>query len=433
MSAWRDRAGSRLRAARRTARLAPEIARDAALQLGAHRRQNLLTFVGLAWGGAAVVLLVSVGLGFSRFLDVGAAKTGDRWLLVRGMMTTADSGGAREGRPVVLEDDDLARLRAGVPHARALAGEVTIPDAFVRTDREGRPNAVAAATPDLQRVQNHAVAAGRFFDARDDAAHRRVAVLGANLPAVFFGGADAIGRTIRIQGTAFEVIGVLRRKGSQLVRGGQYDLHDNMVFLPLRPGRDVIGRRSELDQIYVDPQRIEEIPGIKGAIRAVLDPRHRIEPADVEAVRIDSVHDLLAPTRVVGLALQILLGGVGTVTLLLGGAGVANLMVAVVNDRRRELAMRRACGARRSDIVLEILLESVVVIVAGGGAGVTLGCAIVLVIQALPLPADLPEPRLSLSVTATTLAVLIGVGLASGVLPARAASRVDPASALRVV
>jgi putative ABC transport system permease protein len=433
MSPWRERVRLLLAGGRRTARLAPAIALDAALQLATHRRQNLLTFIGLAWGGAAVVLLVSVGSGFTRFLDLGAAKSGDRWLLARGLMTTADSDGAREGRPVVFEDEDLAQLRAVAREATAVAGEVAIADAFVETPREGRPNAVSAATADLQRIQNHAVAEGRFFDARDDREHRRVAVLGANLTEVFFGREPVLGKTIRVQGVPFEVIGVLRRKGSQLARGGQYDLHDNMVFLPLDPGRDVIGKRDALDNLYVNPQRIDEIPLIEREIRAVLDRRHHIDPADREAIHIQSMHGLLAPTRVVGLALQILLGGVGTVTLVLGGAGVANLMVAVVNERRRELAMRRACGARRSDVVLQILLESVVVIVAGGGVGVAFGSLIVLVIQALPLPADMPEPRLSVSVIATTLGVLIGVGVCSGVLPASAASRVDPALALRVV
>jgi putative ABC transport system permease protein len=433
MPAWRERWRALRAAARRTTRLAPAIALDAALQLAAHRRQNLLTFVGLAWGGAAVVLLVSVGSGFTRFLDLGAAKSGDRWLLVRGIMTTADSGGAREGRPVVFEDEDLAQLSADVPEASALAGEVTVADAFVETPREGRPNAVSAATHELGRIQNHAVAEGRFFDERDDREHRRVAVLGGSLAEIFFGSEPPLGRTIRISGIPFEVIGVMRRKGSQLVRGGQYDFHDNMVFLPLGSGRDVIGKRDQLDQIYVNPQRIDEIPLIERKIHAVLERRQHIDPADEEAIHIESVHHVLAPTRIVGLALQILLGGVGTVTLVLGGAGVANLMLAVVNERRRELAMRRACGARRSDVVLQILLESVVVIVAGGGVGVAFGSLVVLGIQALPLPADLPEPRLSASVLATTLGVLIGVGLSSGVLPAGAASRVDPALALRVV
>jgi ABC-type antimicrobial peptide transport system permease subunit len=115
----------------------------------------------------------------------------------------------------------------------------------------------------------------------------------------------------------------------------------------------------------------------------------------------------------------------------MAGVGVANLMIALVNARQRELATRRACGARRSDLTLQLLVETIVVVVAGGGAGALLGVAIALGVGWLPLPEQLPTPEVSPAVVFTTFAVLVGTGIVAGVAPARLASQVDPATALR--
>jgi ABC-type antimicrobial peptide transport system permease subunit len=116
----------------------------------------------------------------------------------------------------------------------------------------------------------------------------------------------------------------------------------------------------------------------------------------------------------------------------MSGVGVANLMIAIVNDRRMEMAVRRACGARRGDVLLQLLVETLVIVFAGGAIGVGLGVAISYGVGLLPLPDMIPAPRISLSVILTTFGVLVAVGLAAGIVPARLASRVDPGAAMRV-
>jgi putative ABC transport system permease protein len=138
----------------------------------------------------------------------------------------------------------------------------------------------------------------------------------------------------------------------------------------------------------------------------------------------------MAPTLLLGVGLQLLLGFIGTVTLVMAAVGVGNLMIALVNERRRELAMRRACGARRGDLMLQLLVETLVVVGAGGSLGIAAGVAIVAAVGALPL-GGFPQPVLQGSVLVTTFCVLVGVGLAAGVVPARLAARVDPSAALR--
>lgn len=418
-------------ALRRTLRLLAPVLEDAWAELREDWRSHALTLAGIVWGAAAVVLLLALGTGFNRFLDFGVEKTGDRWISVDNQYATSESGGARPGRPVVFTLDDLERIRAGVPSAAAVAGEFQDGLVAAETPRRTRATVVSAAEPELARIQNHRVARGRYLEADDEHLGRRVAVLGANLPEIFFGEAEPLGHTIQLAGEPYRVVGVLARKGLQFFTN--WDLHDNMVFVPLRAGQRSFGRGDEVDHILVNPRRRDEVEAVRREVRAALYPFHHLDPSDLEAVRFDAIPDFMEPIDNVGWALQVLLGFVGSVTLAMGGVGVANLMIALVNRRRRELAVRRACGARRSDLTLQLLAESVVVVVAAGGLGVALGAGAALALGLAPLPPDFPPPQISAGVLVTTFAVLVGIGLAAGVAPGRIASRVDPAAALRAV
>ena len=409
--------------------LLPRLAGDALLQLQAHWRQHALTLVGIVWGSSAVVLLLSLGAGFYSLLDVGFKKTGDRYMITAGGYTTTELGGARPGRAIRLTRDDLARIRAGVPSARCIAAEYQ-QSAAARTPYRTRVAVVSGATPELQWIKIHRVERGRFFDEDDQANQRAVAVLGAELPEVFFGTADPLARTIQLDGVPFQVIGVLRAKGMQFVTN--MARHDQMIFIPHSRAQRLFDLRDGIGTIVLDPYRLDEMELVSAELDAALRPFHRLSPDDEEAIRTFSVPEITAPFRLIAIGLEMLLGFIGTVMLAMAGVGVANLMVATVNRRRTEFATRRACGARRGDIVLQLLVETLIVVLAGGTLGVLLGAGIALRIASLPLPDMVPAPRVTSSVVITTFVVLVTVGLLSGVVPARLASRVDPSVALRV-
>jgi putative ABC transport system permease protein len=415
---------------RRTLTLLRPLVDDGFAQLAAEWRRHLLTLVGVVWGSAAVVFLLSTGAGFYNFLDVGFKKTGDRHTMIHGEHITAATGGGRPGRKIALTRADVDRLRAGVPSARVIAAEVLRGTVAVRTTRRTRSTVVSAATPDLASIQELHVARGRFFDRDDDRRGRAVAVIGSNLVPIFFGAANAIGRTLHIEGKPFQVIGVLAHKGQQLMVN--WGLHDDMVFIPLRAGRPVFGQGDEVEYVYAKPRRLDDIPAMHAEIRAVLAPWHHIPRGDTDAVLLQSVTEYTESFRAIGVGLQILLGCIGTIALAMAGVGVANLMIAIVNDRRMELAVRRACGARRRDVTFQLLVETLLIVLAGGAVGVLLGAGLALGIGLLPLPEAIPAPRISTSVLLATFGVLAGVGIGAGIVPARLASRVDPGAAMRV-
>jgi putative ABC transport system permease protein len=419
-----------VRGAARLGVLLVPLLEDAVDGLAAHWRQNALTFVGLAWGATAVILLLSVGAGFNRFLDLGYRKTGDRYTYVAGAYTTAESGGAKAGRRIKLTNDDLARVRAGASSAALVAGQLTLRAVAVETAVHTRANVVYGATPELASIENHRIARGRWLAREDEARSRKVAVIGANLVPIFFANEDPLGSTLQIEGVPFAVVGVLAPKGFQLMT--YFDVHDNMVYVPLSAGQRLFDRGDDVDVILVNPRRLADSAALKGEIFAALAPFHRVDPTDSEAFHFRSVPEIMRPVRLIGLGLQVLLGFIGTVTLGMAGVGVANLMIALVSDRRRELATRRACGARRSDVLLQILVESVMTVLGGGGFGVAFGLAVVLLLRLLPLPEGFPPPPILPSVFATTFLVLVGLGITAGVAPARIASRVDPATAMRM-
>lgn len=420
-------APSRLARARALAR---PIAEEAFAQLRAGGRDQWLTLLGIAWGAAAVVLLIGFGAGFRRVIDLGFAKTGDRYVMARGQFTSQELGGARPGRAIALERDDLELARAGVPSARAVSVDYS-ETVSARSARRTRTTLVTATTAEMADIQVHRVARGRFLEPDDDRLARPVAVLGGNLAEVFFGDADPLGRTLQLDGHPFDVVGVLAKKGAQFVVNN--GLHDDTVFVALGAGQRLFGLGDRVGTLVVEPWRAEDAERVVTELRAVLYARHHVPLADREAIAVLAIQEFVRPMQRVGVGLEVLLGAIGTGILGIAGAGVANLMVASVNRRRAELATRRACGARRGDLLAQLLAETLVVVLAGGALGAALGAGGLFVLGLFPIQ-DIASPAgLDFGVMATAAGLLGGVGIVAGLTPARLAARVDPAAALRAL
>jgi putative ABC transport system permease protein len=317
-----------------------------------------------------------------------------------------------------------------VPSADVVAGESQWADVVLETPGITRAGTVSGATAELAAIQNHYIGSGRWISVDDQRSLRRVVVLGANLASRFFAAADPIGSTLQIAGTPFAIVGVLKVKGSQLIGGA--DNHDDIAYVPLETAQRLFDSGDVVDAILLNPHRIDETRVLESEAARALRRSHDIAEDDGEALRFRSVPEITEPIRTALVGLQALLGLVGTVMLAMSGIGVANLMVAIVNARRVEFAIRRACGAHRQDILAQVLIETLVVVLSGGLAGAALGVVLAGLFNALPLSESIPSLRVSLSTVLTTFAVLAVVGIVAGILPAQRAARVEPSVGLRV-
>jgi putative ABC transport system permease protein len=391
-----------------------------------HRRWALLTMFGIVWGTASVVLLVGWGIGVHAMVDRGMQKIGKNLVYILPGRVGEDLSPADERRTLTFDLDDAQAVRASARRAELVSAEVFL-WLYVRRGATGRTIDVRGIEPPMQPLRGVSLAAGRFITPDDVRFQRRVAVIGQTARARLLGGRPAIGQRLNLEGMSFEIVGLLDRVGTQLSRNRTET--DEQIWIPITSAMNLRGS-DHVDLLLTRPPERRFNADLKRELRAVLAPRLHVSPSDEEAVFIISMVEILSGFDSVFAAFNVFLVVLATGTLIIGGIGVMNMMLVSVNERRREIGLRLAIGARRRDVVLQFLVETLVITQVGGAVGLTLGllgCALLGQVRSdvVPVPVIVPQVAL-LAVAITTL-----VGLASGTGPAWQAARVDPAESLR--
>ena len=402
-----------------------------------NRQRSVLTMVSLAWGVVCFVVLYSYGEGFDTALTTSFKAVGQDLILMFGGQTSAQAGGERSGRMIRLERDDVDAIRDTVPLVGAISPEVLMRGTPVTRGYRSQNMTIRGVLPvDYQKVRNMTMSSGRWLLPEDDLQKDRMAVLGAKAAEKLFGEIPPENEKITINGMQFTVAGVLKTK----IQISNYNTPDNeCVFIPYDTMSLLHDVKYPEDIVWSPTNPVFREQAVK-QVRATLARIHNFSPTDERAVEVIVFNEFMKQIDGMSIALRVLLGLIGTLTLAIGGIGLANIMLVSVTQRTREIGVIKSLGATRGSILLQFLLEAMAIVTAGGALGVLLGIAISIGVGTLPLLGPLFKDTsgagdihlgISRFAVLTSTIMLELVGLISGLLPAIRASRLDPIEALR--
>jgi putative ABC transport system permease protein len=407
-----------------------ELARQAYNALKHNRRRSFLTMLGMAWGIATVVLLLAYGTGFENALWLAFRSWGTNLVFVFPGRTSLQAGGTKAGTEVKLTVNDLDYIQNEVPLLKRISPEAAkqcVVAYGIRSDNYG----VSGVYPYYSHMRRMDVQDGTFFTELDENTRSHVAILGADVKKKLFSGQNAIGEKVRLDGIAYQVIGVLK----YTIQNGD-DNMNGKVYVPYSAMSDL------MNTYYLNAIAIEyegDHQKVADAVRRSMAFHHEFDPKDKRAIFIFDVFADLLDLRVITTGIKILLGFIGLLTLGIGGVGLMNIMLVSVTQRTREIGVEKALGARSWHILVQFLAEALVITALGGVAGVILAYIVSWSVGSLTLWSAFIENGkdgdIRLTINSATLiastTILGFVGVVSGMLPAIKASRLDPIEALR--
>ncbi|HTH70233.1 MAG TPA: ABC transporter permease [Candidatus Saccharimonadales bacterium] len=410
-----------------------------------NKLRSALTMLGVIIGVASVIAMVAVGNGASIQVQQQVLSLGSNLVTVTPGNQSSDTGlrgAGAQSTNLTLDDMNAIQAQLG-PTIGAVEAEQSAGRWQVTAAGQNWNSNVVGVTTGYPEVRDWALATGSFFTDEDVSVYAQVAVIGSVTAANLFGdGVDPTGQTIQLRqafggggpgGAAsrarivnFKVVGMLDTKGTTFGFS-----RDDQILVPTTTAQRVLtGRTNSVSSIIVKAANSDQMANTTADVTDVLLQRHKIaDPASADFT-VTNQNDTLAALNQVTGTFTILLAAIGGISLLVGGIGIMNIMLVSVNERTREIGIRKAVGARRRDILVQFLIEAIGLTGIGGVLGILLGWGITVVVHQIPAAANIP-----IAITAGTVAIAVGVSVAIGIVfglyPAMRAARLHPIQALR--
>ncbi|MGO9413062.1 MAG: ABC transporter permease [Spirochaetia bacterium] len=379
-----------------------------------NRIRSLLTSLGIIIGVGSVIVMVGIGEGSQVQVAKQIASMGTNLIMVM------PPRGPRQANR--LTRADVARLRAETSYVTAFSGEVR--ESFKVIGGSGYwSTTVMGVEPDYFTIKQRRTKTGELFTEREISARSKVAVIGTTVAEKLFADADPIGQRIRIQATPFTIIGVLASKGST----GMGEDQDDEVMVPLDTALTRLQKDRFLGAIEMSARRQDLMDAAQKEVEQIMRESHRLTADDVADFDVMNQGEIIKTASQTTKTLTTLLAAIAAVSLLVGGIGIMNIMLVSVTERTREIGIRLSVGARKRDILLQFLCESVILSLLGGVIGIVLAVTVAALLQTVAGVAAIVKPGIILA----SAGFAAGVGIFFGFYPARKAANLYPIDALR--
>jgi putative ABC transport system permease protein len=401
-----------------------ESLRVASAGLIANKLRSALTILGLMIGVGSVIVLIAVGTGSSNAVQKQIDALGSNVLLVQ----NATALGGLRGTPtsstsLTLADATALENSYQAPDVQSVSPVVNANGVTLTYNGTTySPSTFAGTTPSYEQARNYSTSAGSWFTSPQENAHARVLVVGPTVVSQLFGGQDPVGDTVQVNGTSYEIVGVTASKGSNGTAN-----QDDVAFAPLTAVQDTLTGYGSVNQIVVQAKSEQQLGAAQTEVTGVLNQLDPASPGSGQASNFQVINQgsILQTSAASGTVFTTLLGEVAAISLLVGGIGVMNIMLVSVTERTREIGIRKAVGARRSDILKQFLIEAVLVSLLGGVAGVVTG-----VVGSQFTIAGV-QPVIAPYSIALAFGAAVLTGLFFGTYPASRAAAMRPIQALR--
>ena len=386
-----------------------------------NKLRSFLTMLGMVIGVGCVIVVVAIGNGASQSIQSTINSLGTNFIMVFPGATTASGARIFTGNSTLTPEDGDA-IRTEAPDVAYVSPQVRTAAQVIAGELNWGTSVVGVST-DYPMIRVWNVAQGDFFTDSDAKAAAKVAVLGATVSENLFPNGNAVGQTIRIKNVPFKVVGVLERKGGNMMGQDQ----DDTILAPYTTIMKRLSGKTRIDMLYVSARSADSVQAAMNEIDSILRQRHRIGPGQDADFQMRSQEEIAAASAQQMNTLKTLLLMVAAVSLIIGGIGIMNIMLFSVTERTREIGIRMAIGAKGRHVLIQFLFEAITISIVGGLIGVIGGVGfsrLVAVKAGWPIVVSVESILLAFGVAAF-------IGVFFGFYPARKASRLDPIDALR--